>query len=54
MNKNEIIEKILATLSSQKFEDWFIGQFDDYTAESQPTEAEIKQDIEKLFDLKGE
>lgn len=56
MNKQEIIELILAALQRQPFADWYNagGRFDDWiTGELKaPSEEEIKADIAKLFNIK--
>lgn len=55
MNKQEIIDKIFTTLTSQRFADWYADTGDfggwlvgDLAAKS---EEEIKQHIEKMFHL---
>lgn len=54
MNKQQLIEKILQTLMRQKFADWYTyGEFDKWLAKDldAPTDAEIKEDIARLFGL---
>ncbi len=53
MNENEIVEKIFQTLQRREFASWFnAGDFDKWiTGDGQKTDAEIKTDIAKLFNL---
>jgi len=54
MAKQQTIEKIFQGLQRQKFADWYnTGDFDAWIQGDTPskTDAEIKEDIAKLFNL---
>lgn len=47
--------KILRTLESQRFADWYRkGKFDRWLTEGDVTREEILNEIDKMFNLKGE
>jgi hypothetical protein len=55
MNKGEMQIKILRTLESQRFADWYRkGKFDRWITEGDVTREEILNEIDKIFNLKGE
>jgi hypothetical protein len=52
--KTEVIEKILSTLSRQKFADWYnTGNFDKWITGDLPKvpQNQVKKDIAQMFDL---
>jgi hypothetical protein len=58
MNKNEIAAKILNTLGTKKFDEWYNGKLVDYLGGTypsedprQPTREQMLEDIIKIFNL---
>ncbi len=50
MNEDEIAEKILNTLESQRFADWYnTGKFDEYISGDGTKKERIIGDIKRMF-----